>query len=549
MKGSEMSEDKVAELLNEVMRAVAAVQLDEAEALCLEALRLAPESAAALHLMGIMSHARGRDSELTLAWLERAVAVEPNNAQYVNSIGVLQFEQGKWEEAARAFYHSTELDARDGLVWNNLGNALLRLGRVVDAEQCYRQALAVSPRLVSAINNLGIALKQQGIIDKAAVCFQEAIIQAPDYVDGYFNLGELAYYIDQLKEAEQFFRKAIEVDANCRPAYASLAQVLHDLEKPEESLALLKDAARRFPEDADLAFALRLQLSSMIPAWHIPMINDVERNDAYDAALRKAVKPGSLVLEIGTGSGIVAMMAARAGAGKVVTCEVLPALADAARDTIAQNGYADRISVIGKKSTQLELGRDLPEKADVFVSELINIGMLAPNMLQILTHARRNLVKPEGIIIPAAARIQAALMECPLLAAVNPVGEIAGFNMSNFDQFRSPAYAQIDLAADPLRLLSAPFDALDFDFRIDMPGTASQIMHIPVLHDGLVHGVAFWFDLFLDDTVTYQSSSFARSNHWKQAGEFFAKPIEVRAGDEIRLEVGYDNTRVWFRPA
>lgn len=543
-----MGEDKVAELLDQAMRAVAQVQLDQAEDLCLEALRLAPESAAALHLMGIMSHHRGRDPELTLAWLERAVAAEPDNAQYVNSIGVMQFERGQWEEAARAFYHSTELDPRDGLVWDNLGNALLRLGRAVDAEQCYRQALMATPGLVSAINNLGIALKQQGIIDKAAICFQEAVLHKPDYVDGYFNLGELAYYLDQLGEAEQFFRKAIEIDANCRPAYASLAQVLHDLEKPEESLALLKDAVRRFPDDADLGFALRLQLSSMIPAWHIPMINDVERNEAYDAALRRAVKPGSLVLEIGTGSGLVAMMAARAGAGKVVTCEVLPALADAARDTIAQNGYADRISVICKKSTQLELGKDLPERADVFVSELLNIGMLAPNMLQILTHARRNLVKPEGAIIPAAARIHAALLECPLLAAINPVGEIAGFNMRNFDQFRSPAYAQIDLSADPHRLLSAPFDAMDFDFRIDMPTTAAQILTIPVLHDGVLHGVAFWFDLFLDDSVTYHSSSSARSNHWKQAAEFFAKPINVRAGDEIRLEVGYDNTRVWFRP-
>lgn len=542
-----MGEDKVAELLDQAMRAVAAVQLDEAEDLCLEALRLAPNSGAALHLMGIMSHHRGRDSALTLAWLERAAAAAPDNAQYVNSIGVLQFEQGRWEEAARAFYHSTELDPRDGTVWDNLGNALLRLGRVGDAEKCYRQALMATPGLVSAINNLGITLKLQGALDKAAICFQEAVLHKPDYVDGYFNLGELAYYLDHLTEAEQFFRKAIEIDANCRPAYASLAQVLHDQDKSADSLALLKDAVRRFPDDGDLAFALRLQLSSMIPAWHIPMINDVERNDAYDAALRRAVKPGDLVLEIGTGSGLVAMMAARAGAAKVVTCEVLPALAEAARETIAQNGYADRISVICKKSTQLELGKDLPEKADVFVSELINIGMLAPNMLQILTHARRNLVKPEGAIVPAAARIHAALLECPLLAAINPVGGIAGFDMSNFDQFRSPAYAQIDLGADPHHLLSAPFNALDFDFRIDMPTMGSQILTIPVLHDGILHGVAFWFDLFLDDSVTYQSNSLARSNHWKQAAEFFAKPVTVRAGDEIRLEVGYDNTRVWFR--
>ena len=60
---------------------------------------------------------------------------------------------------------------------------------------------------------------------------------------------------------------------------------------------------------------------------------------------------------------------------------------------------------------QLKLGQDLPDKADVFVSELINIGMLAPNMIPVLQHARENLVKPGGKIIPAAAIVYGALIE------------------------------------------------------------------------------------------------------------------------------------------
>jgi tetratricopeptide (TPR) repeat protein len=543
-----MTDNRTSELLEQAMQAVARADLDRAAVLCNEALQLDPQSAQAFHLLGIMNHHRGRDPEISLAWLERAALAAPDNAQYINSVGVLLFDLGRAEEAAGAFYRSTELNPRDGLVWNNLGNALLKMGQVADAEACYRQALMVAPGLISAINNLGLALKMQGELEKAAICFQEALLHQIDFVDAYFNLGELAYYVDDLSTAATYFRKAIEVDPTCRPAYASLAQVLHDQEKPGESLVLLQQAAKLFPDDEDLAFALRLQLSSMVPAWHIPMINDAERNDAYEAALRRAVKPGDIVLEIGTGSGLVAMMAARAGAEKVITCEILPALADAARDTVAQNGYADKITVITKKSTQLEVGQDLPEKADVFVSELVNIGMLAPNMLQILAHARRNLVKPGAAIIPAAARVHAALLECPMLAAINPVATISGFDMSNFDRFRSPAYAQIDLAADPHRLLSAIFDLLDFDFRIDMPNRASRKLVVPVTEDGTLHGIAFWFDLYLDDTAIYQSSSAARSNHWKQATEFFKQPVAVKAGDEFHLEVGYDNTRIWFRP-
>ena len=544
-----MSEEKTAALVEAALSAVGRVQMDEAAALCTEALQIDPDCGPALHLMGIMNHHRGGDPEITLAWFERAVLSAPDHSKYRNSIGVLLFEHGRFEEAAHSFYESTKLDPRDGLVWNNLGNALLRLGRVTDAEQCFRQALTQAPGLVSAINNLGIALKMQGELEKAAICFQETLLHQTDYVDAYFNLGELAYYVDDLDQAAAYFRKAIKIDANCQPAYASLAQVLHDQGQLDESLNMLRDAAARFPDDADLGFALRLQLSSMVPGWHIPMINDAERNDAYDQALRNTVQPNHLVLEIGTGSGLVAMMAARAGAKQVVTCEILPALADAARETIRQNGYQDRITVITKKSTQLEIGVDLPEKADVFVSELINIGMLAPNMLQVLAHARRNLVKPDAVIIPAAARIYAALIDCPMLAAINPVDQIAGFDMRNFDQFRSPAYAQIDLGADPHHLLSAPFEALDFDFRVDMPNRGRQYLSVPIVADGTLHGVAFWFDLFMDEATTYHSASPARSNHWKQAAEFFATPVTVKAGDEFRLEVGYDNTRIWFRPA
>jgi tetratricopeptide (TPR) repeat protein len=543
-----MTEDRIERLVEQALQAVGRVDFARAEELCMDALRLDPEAASALHLMGIMSHSRGGDPEITLAWLERAVLAAPENAQYQNSVGVLLFELGRIEEAGRAFYRSTELNGRDGLVWNNLGNVLLRLGQVSEAEKCYRQALAVSPGLISAINNLGLALKMQGELENAAICFQEALLHDSGYVDAYFNLGELAYYLDDLPTAADYFRKAIEVDADCRPAYASLAQVLHDQEKQGDSLALLEQAVKRFPDDIDLGFALRLQLSSMVPAWHIPMINDVARNEAYDAALKRAVNPGDLVLEIGTGSGIVAMMAARAGAGKVVTCEILPALAEAAVETVARNGFADKVTVINKKSTQLEIGTDMPGKADVFVSELVNTGMLAPNMLQVLAHARRNLVKPEAKIIPAAARVKGALLECPYLAAINPVGEISGFDLSHFDRFRSPAYAQIDLASDPHRLLSEPVDLLDFDFRIDMPNRGVRQLVIPVTEPGTLHGIAFWFDLYLDESVAYQSNAAARSNHWKQAAEFFKTPLAVRAGDEFFLEVGYDNTRIWFRP-
>lgn len=528
------------------MAAAEAGDLDGAKAICLNLLDADQDNAPALHLLGVIAYQTGAKAEVALDMLERAIALDPEQAQYFNSRGALLYDLGRNGDAERSFRRAVELNPADQGAWNNLGNALLRLDQVEQAEICFRQALNATPAPVSAINNLGIALKRRGILDKALTCFREAVRQDPDFLDAHFNLGELLYQLDDMTAAEVHFRRAIAIDPACAPAHASLAQCLHDQHRPEESLAVLKAAAEQLPDDEDLQFALRLQLSSMVPAWHIPMINDDERNEAYARALKRAVRPDSVVLEIGTGSALVAMMAARAGARQVVTCEVLPILAEVAEETVARNGLADRIKVVAKKSTQLRLGEDLPERADVFVSELINIGMLAPNMLPIIRHARENLAKPDALVIPAAAVVWGALAQCDHLARVNPVRSICGFDMAAFDRFRSPGYTPIDLAADPHRLLSDRFNALDFDFRTNMKEMDAQGLVVVAKEAGICHGVAFWFDLILDEDTIYNSASRSRTNHWKQAMQFFPQPVAVKPGDRLEIVAGYDNTRIFF---
>ncbi len=523
-------------------------ELVEARVLLSRALELEPESAEALHLTAAIDYQLGEQPRAILARIDRAIALDGSVAQFFNSRGAVLYALGEDEAAAQSFLRATELNPGDGVAWNNLGNALIRMERIEDAETCYRQALAVAPGSVAAINNLGTVLKRRGQLDKALICFREAMRLDSEYMDAVYNAGELLYHLDRMEEAETAFRRAIELAPDFRPAHASLAQVLHDQGKAEAAMEILRAGLVRFPGDPDLEFAIRLRMSSMAPAWHIPMINDRTRNAAYDSALRRAIKPGDLVLEIGAGSGLVAMMAARAGAGRVISCEVMPIMADLAREIVAVNGLSEKITIIDRKSTRLQLGVDLPERADVFVSELINVGMLAPNMLPVLLHARENLVKPDGRIIPAAAKIHAQVLECPELARINPVREIEGFNLAPLDRLRSPGYAPIDLVSEPHRKLSQPIPALDFDFRRRMPERDARIIEIPITEDGIAHGIAFWFDLILDEEVTYSSLDPARGNHWKQAMDFFARPIAVKAGQTLSILAGYDNTRISFKP-
>lgn len=532
--------------IDDAVRAAETGDYEAARLICAGILERDAEHAEALHLLGLLAYQVGLQAQEALNLVDRAIAAAPDNSRFFNTRGALYYALGMNAEAETAFRRALELDPGDANAWNNLGNALLKLDQVKPAETCFREAIRLAPELNSAINNLGIALKREGALDKALACFRQAVLREPDYLDAHYNLADVYNQMDDQPAAERHFRAAIEIDADCAPAHCGLAQCLTEQNRNEEALAILKVAAERLPEDEDVQFALHLAMSGMIPGWHIPMINDDERNAAYERALARAVTPDSLVLEIGTGSGLVAMMAARAGARHVVTCEAVPILAQVAQETVARNGFADRITVLSKRSTQVQLGADMPEKADVFVSELINIGMLAPNMLPIIQHARANLVKPAAKIIPQAAVVWGVLIQCDHLANINPVRAIAGFDMGAFDVFRSPGYAQIDLGADPHRVLSGRVRLLDFDFRTAMKTEDLRPMAITASRAGTCHGVSFWFDLMLDDDVTYRSESRSRTNHWKQAIHFFPEPVAVEEGDRLDVAAGYDNTRIFF---
>jgi type II protein arginine methyltransferase len=99
-----------------------------------------------------------------------------------------------------------------------------------------------------------------------------------------------------------------------------------------------------------------------VPKWHFNIVRDDARNAAYEAAIVRAVRPDARILDIGAGTGLLAMMAARAGAKDVITCEMNPAVADAAADIVARNGHADRVRVVPKRSTELDVAADMGER-------------------------------------------------------------------------------------------------------------------------------------------------------------------------------------------
>jgi 16S rRNA G966 N2-methylase RsmD len=125
------------------------------------------------------------------------------------------------------------------------------------------------------------------------------------------------------------------------------------------------------------------------------MLDDSRRTDAFVDAIRKSVRPDDVVLDIGTGSGILAITAALAGAKRVYAVEASD-IAPIAERAIAANGVADRVTLIRDWSTRVEL----PERATLLVSEVIGADPLEEDLLRTTLDARRRLLRPDARLIP-----------------------------------------------------------------------------------------------------------------------------------------------------
>src|SRR5262245_39237507 len=231
-------------------------------------------------------------------------------------------------------------------------------------------------------------------------------------------------------------------------AMAHLARLLQEDGKPERALDLCRRALAASPDDPQLAALVASIVSTTVPSWHFRLVRDAARNNAYAGALRRAIHPGCRVLEIGTGTGLLAMMAARAGAGAVVSCEVNPIVARLAQETIAVNGYADRVRTIARHSTALDAARDLGGRADVLVSEIFSNDAVGEGALPAIEDAWGRLLHPDAIVIPARVRIVVALAD-DRLRDHRRMGVVNGFDLSYFDRAAKPSY---QIGADARRL-------------------------------------------------------------------------------------------------
>ena len=284
-------------------------------------------------------------------------------------------------------------------------------------------------------------------------------------------------------------------------------------------------------------------ITTSVPKWHFSIVRDTVRNDAYEAALARAVTTRSRVLEIGTGTGILSMMAARAGAAHVITCEMNPAVAAAAREVIAANGLSDRITVVQKHSDDLDVEADLGGPADVLVSEIVSNDLLGEGALPVMEKVVPRLLKPGAAVIPVRGQVRIALAEDPG-AARRSMGTISGFDLSAFNQLqRSVHHGRNGPGRTILR--SQVHDLFSFDFGSGGPYRSGRTRLALESTGGRVNGVVRWIGLDLDDAVRYENiPQEGGFSCWAHLFTPLDEPVDTAPGDTVTIGARHDRTHV-----
>ena len=342
------------------------------------------------------------------------------------------------------------------------------------------------------------------------------------------------------------FEVMIKSAAGDAKRLAALARAAPGAGQAAHAYSLARDARALAPQDADIAATTHEAYAGGVPGWHFAIVADERRNAAYDAAIRRAVTPGCSVLDIGAGTGLLSMMAARAGAGSVVACEMNPAVAEAAVDVVAANGLSDTVRIVAKKSTDLDIATDLGGPVDLLVSEIVSNDILGEDALPVMVDAVRHLLKPGGRMIPEAATALAALVELPRWDEER-MGQTSGFDLSPFNRLhRLPEKVPTTGTAVHLRSTAVPVYRFDFTRGGDWPAPRT---HVQAIANGeRVNGVLLWMRLHLDAETTYEVAvGSGQPSSW--AALFFplASPTVYPPGTPVRIDAAHDeySIRLW----
>ncbi|PBC31995.1 Protein arginine N-methyltransferase [Apis cerana cerana] len=322
------------------------------------------------------------------------------------------------------------------------------------------------------------------------------------------------------------------------------------------------------------------------------MLHDHERNQKYylgiKAAIEKKHQNGeeANVLDIGTGTGLLSMMAAKCGADSITACEAFTPMAKCAIKIIQENGFEDKIKLIHKRSTKMTIGKngDMVKKANILVTEVFDTELIGEGALSTFRHAHENLLEENSIVIPHSATIWVQVVESSAVRAWNTICPIKVKNKYLLNTPHSVKSCSGAAAVHDIQLTQFPDDAFkpllppQPIFKFDLSGKSTLLynekrcLHVKPIINGTAHAIFMWWDLIMDvnnqvllscapvwehpDTKILQNKGFSLKtiadlipwrDHWMQAIYYLPVETPVTVNNEVSLIGYHDEYSLWFQ--
>ncbi|KAM8892563.1 protein arginine N-methyltransferase 7 [Spinachia spinachia] len=305
------------------------------------------------------------------------------------------------------------------------------------------------------------------------------------------------------------------------------------------------------------------------------MLHDHDRNKKYYEGIRAAVARVKargervVVLDIGTGTGLLSMMAVTAGADFCYAVEVFKPTAEAARCIVEKNGFSEQIKIINKHSTDVTVGPDgdMQTKANVVITELFDTELIGEGALPSYEHAHQNLLQEPCEAVPHRATVYAQLVESELLwswAQLQPV-EVEGAHLVPPPAVArcAGAHSVCDIQLSQVSPQSfAPLGPLCTMFSVDFSKPVSSALQshtsrFVARRGGRAQVVLSWWDLDMEPSGgvvctmapswTYPEAQMAPwRDHWMQSVYFLPAESRVTEGEELSLTVRHDDYSLWY---